>query len=270
VRIVITGAGGRLGRSVVAMAMAQGHSVVAIDRSAFDGPAGAQSLVLDLSDYPQLLAAVDGADALIHLAAYISPDAAPEPLVHNGNVVSSYNALAAAVASGVRRVCVASSVNAVGGVYSTRPRYDYFPIDELHPCYAEDAYSLSKWIAELQAETMARRHPDLSVTSLRLHALRSREDMVALRMNSPEIGRKDLWGYTPLPMATAACLAALKVEKPGAQVCYVVAADTFAPEFSEELRSRFYPDVPVHGTLSGQASFFDSRRAAAVLGHLPS
>ena len=77
-------------------------------------------------------------------------------MVHNNNVVSSYNALRAAATAGVRRVCQASSVNAIGGRFSRwPPRYDYFPVDEQHPTYAEDPYSLSKWICEQQADAIA-------------------------------------------------------------------------------------------------------------------
>jgi len=60
--------------------------------------------------------------------------------VHHNNVVSSYNVLSAAAQLGINRVAQASSVNATGAVYSRWPQYDYFPVDEHHPTYNEDAY----------------------------------------------------------------------------------------------------------------------------------
>ncbi len=60
------------------------------------------------------------------------------------NVVGSYNALRAAAEHGITRICQASSVNAIGLSYSRTPRFDYFPIDEAHPNYSEDPYSLSQ------------------------------------------------------------------------------------------------------------------------------
>lgn len=266
-RLAVSGAGGRLGRAVLDLACSAGHQVIAIDRA----PAtqadrdGVLSYNADVTDYAQFLAAVAGADALIHLAAYTAPHAAPEPIVHNNNVVASYNALAVAEATGITRICVTSSVNAIGGVFSRQPRFDYFPVDESHPSYAEDGYSLSKWIAEQQAAAFARRLPGVSIACLRLHALRERDEMAARLADPPDAGRNDLWGYTPLPAAARACLNAVTTDLSGCEVFYVVAADTFSPEPSEALRARYYPDVPVRGDLSGHRAFFDSSKAEKVL-----
>lgn len=72
----------------------------------------------------------------------------------------SWNALNVAADLGIDRVALASSVNAIGmgmscshsvprrmltrAVFSKRPRFDYLPVDEAHPYYPEDAYSISK------------------------------------------------------------------------------------------------------------------------------
>jgi nucleoside-diphosphate-sugar epimerase len=267
VKIAVTGASGRLGRAVLELALAEGHQVTAIDRSSvvFPDRNGARSRTVDLTDYPRFLDAVADADALIHLAAYTSPSGAPEPVVHNNNVMASYNALAVAEAAGITRICLASSVNAIGGVYSREPRYDYFPVDEAHPTYAEDAYSMSKWAAEQQAAAFARRLPGLSVACLRLHALRDREYVASRLRDRPEAGRKDLWGYTPMPAAARACVNAVTGNLGGCEILYVVAADTWSPEPSLDLRDRYYPGVPVRGDLSGHKSFFDSSKAEKLL-----
>src|SRR5580765_2907292 len=96
---------------------------------------------------------IAGSSALIP-----SPRGFPDHVVHNNNVVSSSNALSAAARLGIRRVCQASSINATGASYSRWPRYDYFPLDELHPTYNEDAYSLSKWMCAEQGDSFARLH----------------------------------------------------------------------------------------------------------------
>lgn len=263
--IAVTGGVGRLGTVVAQLATARGHRVVAIDRVPPAAPAreGITTRVADLSSYQDLESAVAGCDALVHLAAYTSPSAAPEPLVHHNNVMTSYNALRAAETSGIRRVCLASSVNALGGVFSKQPRYDYFPVDEGHPCYAEDSYSLSKWIAEQQAAAFARRVPGMSVSCLRLHALREREEMG--QPGRAEGNRKQLWGYTPLALAARACLGAVSTGLDGAEVYCVVAGDTCHTEPSMTLRDRYYPGVPLRGDLSGRRSFFNSAKARKVL-----
>src|SRR5690606_33548189 len=159
-RIAITGASGRVGRAVIALAIEQGHEVVSIDRVEPEPgtlPEGVTVVQANITDYAAFEAAMQGCDALIHLAAYPSPGGHPDYEVHNNNVVGSYNALSAAARLGIKRACQASSINAVGAVYSRKPRYDYFPLDEQHPTYNEDPYSLSKWICEAQAESCGRR-----------------------------------------------------------------------------------------------------------------
>lgn len=267
-KIAITGAGGRLGTAVTELAQATGHDVVAIDRQPVVLQQRDKTVVhtADMTDYPEFEGAVAGCDALIHLAAYPGPGIAPEPAVHNNNVVASYNALRAAEVLGIERVCLASSVNAIGGVFSQRPRFDYFPLNELHPSYAEDGYSLSKRILEEQAAAFARRVAGMSIGCLRLHALREYKEMLARRSGSPEAGHKDLWGYTPMAMGARACLAAVQTDLGGCEIFYVAADDTCSPLPSMELHDRFYPDVPVHGDLSGRRSFFDSAKAERLLG----
>ena len=155
-QIAVTGSTGRIGRAIVEMALAQGHGVVGLDRLRPDAATSAHPnfsfAQLEMTEYHGVETALRGCDALIHMAAIAAPGYHPDPWVHNGNVVGSYNALRAAAEVGIRRICQASSVNAIGVAYSRRPRYDYFPVDEDHPTYTEDPYSLSKWICELQAE----------------------------------------------------------------------------------------------------------------------
>jgi nucleoside-diphosphate-sugar epimerase len=263
-RIAVTGGSGLLGRAVTDLAVRTGHEVVSVDRAApHEHRDGVTYCNADTTQFDDFVRAVDGTDALVHLAAYIRPGTVPDNVVHNTNVTSSYNALSIAVELGMSRVCLASSVNAIGGFYSRNPRYDYFPVDEAHPTYAEDPYSLSKWVAEQQADSFARRHEHMSIASLRLHALRDRPQPDRAR---PERGRKHLWGYTPLPDAAHACLAALLADFRGSEAFFVVADDTASDVASLELRDRFYPDVPVVGDLRGHRSFFDSRKARILLG----
>src|SRR5437868_1794329 len=141
-QIAVTGANGDLGRALVPYLVEQGHTVVGLDRALpsakfEDRPRGARALVADVTDFGQVVASLRDCEAVIHLAAHRSPVNAPDPLVYIENTASSYNVLSAAAALHIQRVCLASSINAIGGVFSRRPRYDYFPLDEQHASYAE-------------------------------------------------------------------------------------------------------------------------------------
>jgi UDP-glucose 4-epimerase len=265
--IAITGGSGRIGRAVTALALAEGHGAVNIDRAPPQDTGQAPFIQAEVTDYAALVAALQGCDALIHLAAFPSPGGHPPHVVHNNNVVGSYNALCAAVELGIERVCLASSINAIGGVYSRAPRYDYFPVDEQHPTYNEDPYSLSKWICELQGDSIARRHETMRISSLRFHGVvPDRETMARYATHRPDLQAKHLWGYTSVAAASRACLLALSNAPVGHQAYYIVAPETTLADPSLELAQRYYPDVPIRGDLSDHTGFFDCAKAARLLG----
>ncbi len=266
-RIGITGGSGRIGRAVTEAALAKGHDVVSIDRVAPQQDAAQPKVTFieaDITHYPEVEQALRGCDALVHLAAIPGPGRQPDDIVHNNNVVSSYNALRAAAELGIDRVCQASSINAIGGAYSRQPRYDYFPLDEQHPTYNEDPYSLSKWICEQQADCFARRYGTMAIASLRFHGVVPERATMA-RHGRGDMVAKHLWGYTRFDAAARACLLSLTAGLLGHEVFYIVAADTMMDTPSIELARRFFPDVPVRGDLDGNHSFFTCRKAERLL-----
>lgn len=266
-RIAVTGASGRVGSAVVDRAISLGHAVVAVDRRHATDPApGVEPVTVDVGDYDRLTAVLDGCDALVHLAAITAPGHLPDHVVHDANVIGSYHALRAAAEVGIRRVCQASSVNAIGGRFSRAARYDAFPVDETHPCYAEDPYSLSKWVCEQQADAIVRRF-DVSIVSLRLHGVvHDRATAVRWAEHVPEGVVRQLWGYTTTTATADACLAAITSDVDGHEVCYVVAPDIAADEPTLELVRRHYPAVPLRGPLPGFTGLFDCSKAERLLG----
>lgn len=268
-RIAITGGSGRIGRAVTTLVQASGHEAVSIDRVAPEHPDPTIPFhQAEVTDYQAFLEAVRGCDALIHLAAFASPHGHPPHVVHNNNVVGSYNALCVAVELGIERVCQASSINAIGGAYSRDPRYDYFPLDEEHPTYNEDPYSLSKWICEIQADSIARRYERMRISSLRFHAVLP-DRATALNMienNRQRYHPKHLWAFTSISAAARACVLGVTSAPLGHEVYYIVAHDTIAQEPSLQLAAEHYPDVPIRGDLSGHRAFFDCSKAERLLG----
>jgi nucleoside-diphosphate-sugar epimerase len=269
-RIAVTGGRGRMGQAFCAFAIEQGHEVVSIDNRPaveVDAAPGLTQVTADVTSYDELVGAVEGSEGVVHLAAFPSPRGRPAHEVHNMNVVANYNALCAAVDLGISHVCLASSVNATGGVYSREPRYDYFPLDESHPTYNEDPYSLSKWVGEEQADSIACRNEHMTISSLRLHRLVQDRASVEGQMKADdEHARRDLWGYTNLEAASRAGLAALSATWTGHEVFYIIAPRTALSERSVELCERFYPQVPIIGALEGNAGFFRTEKAARMLG----
>jgi nucleoside-diphosphate-sugar epimerase len=270
-KIAITGGSGRIGRAVIDLALSQGYSVVNIDRMHPEENAAQSDITYiqaDITDYTAMENALRGCDALVHMAAIPAPGHHPDHEVHNNNVMGSYNLLRAAVEVGIQRVCQASSVNATGLAYSRWPRFDYFPLDEEHPTYNEDPYSLSKWICEEQANSLARRYDGMTISSLRFHAVvPERATLVqATAYSQGNAAVKSLWAYTRLDSAARACLLSLTADFKGHEVFYITAPDTISDTLSLELKQKFFPDIPVRGDLSGHKSFFNSSKAERLLG----
>ena len=269
-RIAVTGGSGRIGHAVVQLALSQGHSVVSIDRSLpAEGAAGVDVtfVQVDMTEYADVEQAVRGCDALVHMAAIPSPWGQPDHVVHNNNVVGSYNALSAAAHLGIERVCQASSINATGAAYSRWPRYDYFPLDEAHPTYNEDAYSLSKWICEQQGASFARRYEQMTIASMRFHwVVPDRATVVEYSGRIGDVAAKHLWGYTRLDAAARACMRSLTADFRGHEAFYIIAPDTMMQTPSLELARQYFPVVPVRGNLGDNQSFFDCTKAARLLG----
>ena len=138
--LAITGAGGFLGRRIVAAAREAGHDVIAIVRQPVDLP-GAEVRIADLAaDLPPGL--MDGADAVIHAAAGAGDDAA-----HARDTVGATRAVLAALPLGVRLVLVSSF-----SVYAVAALPDSTTLDETTPTEPEaagrDAYARAKLAQE--------------------------------------------------------------------------------------------------------------------------
>jgi len=269
-KIALTGGSGGLGRAITVLALAQGHSVVSIDRVAPTDPPehlDFSFVEAEMSDYDRLVEAFAGCDAMVHMAAITRPFRLPDHVVHNNNVVGSYNALRAAVEHGIMRICQASSVNAIGLSYSREPRFDYLPVDEEHPNYTEEAYGLSKWICEAQADTFARRYEGIRIASLRFHwVVPGRAKAAEAYDQADDEVNTHLWAYTLFEAAARAALKSLEASFTGHEVFYIVAPNTTAEVPSLELAQRFFPGVPIRGDLSGHRSFFSSAKAERLLG----
>ena len=268
-KIAITGGNGDMGSNLIPYLLERGHEVISMDLRLPENLWGRQSkhIVVDVNDYGQVVGGFAGADAVVHLAAHRSPLHHPAHQVYQENTVGSYNILAAAAALGIKKVCMASSINAIGGVYSRSPKYDYFPVDEAHPTYSEDPYSLSKWVMEMQGNDFARRYEDMTIGSLRFHwLLDSRERALELTKVMSPAAVKHLWAYTCFADASRAILAVLQAAYKGHEAFYIVAPRTAVAAESITIAQAHYPDVPFKHEMPDHTGFFDCSKAERLLG----
>jgi nucleoside-diphosphate-sugar epimerase len=158
--ILVTGAQGRVGGQLLP-GLGDGTGLRLLDRS--EGPAygAAEQVVGELTDPKVLDRALDGVDAVVHLAGNPDPDADWRQL-REPNVEGFVRLLATAQDKGVRRVVFASSVHAMGA-YEGAGRW---PIDPTWPPAPCCAYGATKAFDEAMARAYAYR-TDLSVVGLR-------------------------------------------------------------------------------------------------------
>jgi nucleoside-diphosphate-sugar epimerase len=107
VKVLVTGAGGFLGRHVVAELLRRGHRVRALLRAGSPAPEGIEVVRGDLRSPATLAGIADEATGVLHLAAAMNAD--PEEAFTTA-VVGTENLFAALRGSAVDRVILASSV----------------------------------------------------------------------------------------------------------------------------------------------------------------
>ena len=157
-KLLITGGAGKVGQGVVCELLNNpAYEITVLDRVPGPERGPVKYLVGDIEDLGQVMEAMIGAEAVIHLAAIHNPLIAPTSVVYQTNVVGTFNVHHAAFRLGVKRVVSASSNAIVGWSYSERFLPDYLPIDEDHPLCPEDVYGLSKEIGETIARSYARK-----------------------------------------------------------------------------------------------------------------
>lgn len=161
-KVLVTGANGHLGYTLVTALLQRGYAV----RGSVRNPERvAQSRLFDdldveivqaeLSDHWQMKAAAAGMDGVFHAAApyrYWARDAARE--IVEPTLAGVRNALAASAAAGVGRFVYTSSVVAVGLEGTANA-----PLDESHwPARCSTPYNLAKTLAEREAWNRAEEH----------------------------------------------------------------------------------------------------------------
>lgn len=149
-KVLITGAGGRIGSSFRRYA-ADRYTFRLAERpgTPIAEPAGNETLELQVADLEACRAACAGIDVVIHLAADPSPSADFYESLLDNNFKGTYNIFRAARDANCRRVVFASSVHAIEGYPRDR---QLTPDDPVRP---RNMYGVSKGFGEAVAHVFA-------------------------------------------------------------------------------------------------------------------
>jgi nucleoside-diphosphate-sugar epimerase len=143
-KALVTGASGFLGRSIVAELLKRGHHVRALIRPATDVERlpwrdEAELFFADLREHPELEAAFEDIDVLLHLAAVVKSAGEPQ---FAGTVVGTERLLHAMQSSQTRRIILASSFSVYDWLKTRRVMSERAQLES--NLYERDEYAIAK------------------------------------------------------------------------------------------------------------------------------
>jgi UDP-glucose 4-epimerase len=276
-KVLVTGARGKVGRAAVAALQAAGHEVVATDlaRATFERAAEGEPAYLqaDLTDAGHADAVVRGVEAVVHTAAIPEPTHNPPAVVFGNNLMATFNVLEAAVRSGARRLVNLSSETVPGFFFPERPFLpDYVPVDEEHPIRPQDPYALAKHFGEQLMDAAVRRS-DLRCLSLRPSWVQwegNYERNLGPQVRDPGLLSPGFWSYIDVYDLADAIRLAVESDLPGHELCYIASPDNATGRPFAELVRRYYGDqVELRPLAREDASGISSATAQRLLGWRP-
>ena len=273
--IIVTGGSGKAGRACIRELKEHGHEVTSVDQMR---PAGSDvrfSLV-NLTDFGQTMAALSAIDervaevsGVVHLAAIPAPGLAPNHVIFETNMLSTYNVFEAARQLAIKNIVWASSETVLGLPFATPP--PYVPVDEEYPGRPETAYSLSKLVGEEMAKQFCRWDPELKIIGLRLSNVMSPEDYARFPGFQDDARKRkwNVWSYIDARDAAQAFRLALEADLKGAEVFIIANADTVMLRDNKGLLAEVFPDVPQKSSFGPNDSLFSIEKARRVLKYEP-
>lgn len=261
-RVLVTGARGKVGRAAVAALVEANHQVTTSDlqaptwdREPEDTP---PYVCADLTDAGETYALVGGVSegesvkagpyhAVVHCAALPAPGRHAPHVVFQNNLMAIFNVVEACVRWQVPRLVNISSETAPGFAFAERPFFPaYLPVDELHPLAPQDPYALAKVFGEQLCDAAVRRS-DLRAISLRPTWVQDASSYA--RNLGPMIADTSAasisgWSYVDSYDVADAARRAVESDLPGHEVFYVAAPDTAGGRDLHASWRTAFPDAP--------------------------
>jgi UDP-glucose 4-epimerase len=276
-KVLITGAHGKVGRAATKAMIDAGHDVRTTDltRPGFerkqDGAPG--YMMADLTDAGEAYSVVHGADAVVHIAAIPEPTGNPPHVVFQTNLMATFNVLEAAVRFGVKRFVYISSETVPGFFFPERPFLpDYAPVDEEHPVRPQDPYALSKSFGEQLMDAAVARS-DIQCISLRPSWVQfegNYELNLGPQIRDSSVLSPNLWSYVDVYDLADAIVLATGSALLGHEVFYIASPDNVGGYDFAEIFTTYYGDrIELRELDRPDASGISSAKARRMLGWNP-
>jgi nucleoside-diphosphate-sugar epimerase len=142
-RVVVTGASGKIGRYVCQVLAERGHDVLGLDLRLPETPAPWPVEAIDCGDYDAMRSRLEGVEGVCHLGEIPTMSRRLRTVIYARNTAVGSAVMLAAADAKVQAFAYASSCQAYGPWATFMPPAR-LPVDETHPLLLRNAYAASK------------------------------------------------------------------------------------------------------------------------------
>jgi UDP-glucose 4-epimerase len=277
-RVLVTGARGKVGRATVSALLHANHEVVGTDLAepGYDklavGGDGAGYVQADLREPGDAFVVIRDCEAVVHCAAIPTHRNNTPHFVFANNLLATFNVVEAVASFGIERLVNISSPT-VAGYTIGKPEIlpNYLPTDEQEQIQPQEPYSVAKYFGEQLMDFLVQRS-DVRCISLRPSWVQRPGDYAVnlghgIRCPGPRISR---WSYVDMNDLVDAIVLSVDSTLPGHEVFHIAAADNAIGRPLETLVSMLFPErITVRPLPRPDASAVSSEKARRLLGYVP-
>ncbi len=278
-KVLVTGAAGRLGSAVCNVLLAHGHEVRGTDR-AYRPDAPLRLEMADLLDEIATYRLVEGCEAVAHCGNHPHFYAVtPAQRLLRENLAMNANVCYAAVDLGVHNLVFISSIQAISHTGHRRwhkkreqnitCRFPYLPIDGDAPPNPSNAYALSKVLGEQMLQHLAQQHPQLSATAIRLPGLPDLNNRPDRRLASKWLSINECFAYLEINDAARLVARALEKAAPGYRQYLPSGRVDFGQHGVANIIQRYYTHIPLRQPVDQIDQLIDTTAVSDQLGWQP-
>ena len=266
-KVVVTGAKGGTGISLVRVFREAGIEVLGVDLKPCD-IAETGYCQVDLQDGAAVHDVLAGADAVVHFGSLPTDSWTSWETAYRNLALGGYHILQASANLGIQRIVLASSPE----IYGDYHQVAYLPIDENSLAKPPSIYGAVKQNIETLAAHYVRWH-DMAIAAMRPQRIvyegsyEWRFRKFTLNDNAAEDA---LWSYVDGRDVATACLAWIESERDGFETFNIAADDVCVTTPTRDLLHEFYPHIQdIRGELSGRTGLVDCSKLKELLGWHP-